>query len=321
MTNDIRDLAGTADPLGATYDGTGTNFSLFSEVAERVELCLFDDDGAETPRRPPRGRRRSAGTATCPASAPASATASASTARGTPTQGHRCNPAQAAARPLRQGHRRRRRLGPGVLRRTASATRRARNDADSAPHVPKSVVVNPYFDWGDDRPPDVPLARDGHLRGARQGLHRHATPTSPRSCAAPTPASPTRRPSSTCTRLGVTAVELLPVHQFVHDAHLVERGLRNYWGYNSIGFFAPHNEYAADAARPAQQVSEFKHDGADAARGRHRGDPRRRLQPHRRGQPPRARRCRSRASTTPPTTGSCPTTRATTSTTRAPATA
>ena len=85
--------------------------------------------------------------------------------------------------------------------------------------------------------------------------------------------------------LGVTSVELQPVHQFVHDAHLVDRGLRNYWGYNSIGFFAPHNEYAA-AGGGGGQVPEFKTMVKRAPRGRDRGDPRRRLQPHGRGQPP-----------------------------------
>ena len=132
----------------------------------------------------------------------------------------------------------------------------SRNDDDSAPHVPKAVVVSPYFDWGDDRSPDVPLHETviyevhvkgftathpdipEQLRGTYAGLAHPVAIDYLRS-------------------LGVTAVELQPVHQFVHDAHLVERGLRNYWGYNSIGFFAPHNEYSS-AGSDGSQVPEFK---------------------------------------------------------------
>ena len=109
-------------------------------------------------------------------------------------------------------------------------------------------------------------------------------------------------------RLGVTAVELLPVHAFVDDRHLVERGLRNYWGYNTIGFFAPEARYAASARSP----SRVQDDGEDAALGRHRGDPRRRLQPHRRGQPARARRSRFRGIDNAAYYRLSPTTRATT---------
>ena len=120
-------------------------------------------------------------------------------------------------------------------------------------------------------------------------------------------------------RLGVTAVELMPVHQFVHDHLLLEKGLRNYWGYNTIGFFAPHHAYAQ--RRPARAAGAgVQGDGPRPARGGHRGDPRRGLQPHRRGQPPGPHAVDARASTTPRTTGWSTTTRATTWTTPAPAT-
>ena len=206
MTNDIEVWPGRPYPLGATYDGTGTNFSLFSEVAERVELCLFDDDGDETRVDLPEvdglcwhGYLPGVGTG--------SATASGCTARGTRPRASAATRPSCCSTPT-----------PRPSRARSTGTRPcfaydfgdpdSRNDDDSAPHVPKAVVVSPYFDWGDDRPPDVPLARDGHLRGPRQGLHGHATPTSPSRCGAPTPAWPTRRPSTTCSRLGVTAVEL-----------------------------------------------------------------------------------------------------------------
>ena len=145
-----------------------------------------------------------------------------------------------------------------------------------------------------------------------------STPTCPSNCAARTPAWRTRPRSTHLKRLGVTAVELLPVHQFVHDAQLVARGLRNYWGYQSIGYFAPHNGYAS-SGDGGGQVDEFRRDGPRAARGRARGDPRRGVQPHRGGRASGVRRCASAGSTTPPTTGS-PTTGLATSTTPAAAT-
>jgi glycogen operon protein len=132
----------------------------------------------------------------------------------------------------------------------------SRNDDDSAPHVPRSVVHNPYFDWGNDRPPDVQLNEsviyEVHVKGFTA---RHpGIPEGQRGTYAGLghPAA-----IEHLTELGVTAVELMPVHQFVHDSQLIERGLRNYWGYNSIGFLAPHNEYASSGDR-GEQVAEFK---------------------------------------------------------------
>jgi glycogen operon protein len=122
--------------------------------------------------------------------------------------------------------------------------------------MPRSVVTNPYFDWGNDRSPDVPfhetLVYEMHVEGFTV---RH--PEIPDELRGKYGALAHPAAIDYLKRLGITAVELLPVHQFVHDAHLVERGLRNYWGYNSIGYFAPHNEYAASGDR-GQQVQEFK---------------------------------------------------------------
>ena len=122
--------------------------------------------------------------------------------------------------------------------------------------MPKSVVHNPYFDWGNDRPPDIQLNEsviyEVHVKGFTA---RHPDiPEAQRGTYAGL-----AHPAAVeyLTGLGITAVELLPVHQFVDDAHLVERGLRNYWGYNSIGFLAPHNGYAA-AGQRGEQVAEFK---------------------------------------------------------------
>ena len=121
-------------------------------------------------------------------------------------------------------------------------------------------------------------------------------------------------------RLGVTAVELMPVHEFITDHHLQEKGLTNYWGYNTIAFLAPHHSYAQANGRPGSQVQEFKAMVREPAQRGHRGDPRRGLQPHGRGQPHGPHAVDARASTTPPTTAWSTTTRATTWTTPARAT-
>ena len=168
---------------------------------------------------------------------------------------------------------------------TGSATRTARNDADSAPYAMTSVVINPFFDWAGDRPLRIPynetVIYEAHVKGMTM---RH--PDIPEDVRGTLrgPGAPGDDPT-TCSELGVTAVELMPVHQFVHDSTLVERGLSNYWGYNTIGFFAPHNDYACFGTR-GEQVLEFKTMVRALHRAGHRGDPRRRLQPHRRGQPP-----------------------------------
>jgi glycogen operon protein len=132
----------------------------------------------------------------------------------------------------------------------------ARNDLDSGPFMPRSVVVSPYFDWGVDRPPRTPLHEsviyELHVKGFTA---RHPEIPKPLRGTYAGLAHPLA--IDYLTRLGITAVELLPVHQFVHDAHLVERGLRNYWGYNSIGFLAPHNGYSS-SGQMGQQVQEFK---------------------------------------------------------------
>jgi glycogen operon protein len=132
----------------------------------------------------------------------------------------------------------------------------SRNDLDSAPHVPKSVVVNPFFDWADDRPPRTPynetVIYEAHVKGLT--MTHPDIPEEERGTY-----SAVAHPAMLdhYKRLGVTAIELMPVHQFVQDHHLEERGLRNYWGYNTIGFLAPEADYAALGTR-GQQVGEFK---------------------------------------------------------------
>ena len=152
--------------------------------------------------------------------------------------------------------------------------------------MPKSVVIDDAF-----------AGRATGRRGSRSPTRsstrptsrasRCATRTSARTFAAPTPGWPPMPAIAYLKDLGVTAVELLPVHHISDESFLAERGLRNYWGYSTIGYFAPHSEYAATGA-PRRAGAGVQGDGQGAAPRRHRGDPRRRLQPHRRGQPPRA---------------------------------
>jgi glycogen operon protein len=253
-SDDIEVWPGRPYPLGATYDGTGTNFSLFSEAAEGVELCLFDDEGVE---------RRVALTevdgfcwhAYLPRIGIGQRYGFRVHGPWQPERGHRCNPNKLLLDPYAKA------VDGGVDWDPACFPYDfddpdARNDDDSAPHVPKGVVVSPFFDWSADRRPDVPLHEsviyEMHvkgftathpeipevLRGTYAGLAHPVAIDYLRS-------------------LGVTAVELQPVHQFVHDFNLVRRGLRNYWGYNSIGFFAPHDEYSS-AGADGSQVPEFK---------------------------------------------------------------
>ena len=157
---------------------------------------------------------------------------------------------------------------------------------DDAPYTPRSVVADPFFDWAGDRPPATALSDtviyEAHVKGATF-RHPEIEPELRGTY------SGLAHPAflAHLERLRVTAIELMPVHQFVHDPRLVAAGLRNYWGYNSIGFLAPHDEYGS---RPGvgEQVQEFKSMVRTLHDAGHRGHPRRRLQPHRRGQPPRS---------------------------------
>jgi isoamylase len=254
MTEAIEIWPGDPYPLGASYDGGGTNFSLFSEVANQVELCLFDDDGAE---------RRVAleeVDASCwhgylPSVAPGQRYGYRVHGPWAPDSGQRCNPAKLLLDPYAKA------IEGQVAWDQACfpynfGDENSRNDDDSAPYVPRSVVHNPYFDWGNDRPPDIELNEsviyEMHVKGFTA---RH--PDVPQAQRGTYAGLAHPAVIEYLGGLGITAVELMPVHQFVHDAHLIERGLRNYWGYNSIGFLAPHNEYASSGQR-GEQVAEFK---------------------------------------------------------------
>ncbi|GLV74232.1 glycogen debranching protein GlgX [Streptomyces hygroscopicus] len=245
---------GQAYPLGATYDGAGTNFAVFSEAAVRIELCLLHDDGSETAvelRESDAFVRH----AYLPGVMPGQRYGFRVHGPYQPELGHRCNSAKLLLDPYAKAISGRIRWGEEVYGYHFQRPDK-RNDLDSAPHTMASVVVNPYFDWGDDRPPRTDYHRtviyEAHVKGLTM---RH--PRLPEELRGTYAALAHPAIIEHLTELGVTTLELMPVHQFVHDHRLVDAGLANYWGYNTIGFFAPHNAYASWGDR-GQQVLEFK---------------------------------------------------------------
>ncbi|MDT3396434.1 glycogen debranching protein GlgX [Streptomyces sp. B1866] len=245
---------GHAYPLGATYDGAGTNFAVFSEAATRVELCLLDDDGSETAVEM-RETDAFVRHVYLPGVMPGQRYGFRVHGPYQPELGLRCNSAKLLLDPYAKAISGAVRWGEEVYGYHFGAPD-SRNDLDSAPHTMASVVVNPYFDWGDDRPPRTDYHRtviyEAHVKGLTM-LH----PRLPEELRGTYAALAHPAIIEHLTELGVTTLELMPVHQFVNDHRLVDSGLANYWGYNTIGFFAPHNAYASWGDR-GQQVLEFK---------------------------------------------------------------
>ncbi|MFE2225258.1 glycogen debranching protein GlgX [Streptomyces kronopolitis] len=241
-------------PLGATYDGSGTNFAVFSEAAQRIELCLLHDDGSETAvelRESDAFVRH----AYLPGVMPGQRYGFRAHGPYEPERGQRCNSAKLLLDPYARAMSGRIDWDEAVYGYHFGRPE-VRNDLDSAPHTMASVVVNPYFDWGDDRPPRTAyhetVLYEAHVKGLTM---RH--PELPDELRGTYAALAHPAILDHLTKLGVTALELMPVHQFVQDHRLVDAGLTNYWGYNTIGFFAPHNAYASWGDR-GQQVLEFK---------------------------------------------------------------
>ena len=233
---------GTPYPLGATYDGAGTNFAIFSAVAERVDLCLFDAGGNET-RLPLSERDAFVWHTYLPRIAPGQQYGFRVHGPCEPKRGQRCNPAKLLLDPYAKA------IEGQIDWHESLYSYRfddqgKRNDEDSAAHTMKSVVTNPFFDWQNDRSPDIKdhesVIYEAHVKGLTK--NHPGIPEEIRGTYAGL-AHPAMI-EHLCA-LGVTAVELMPVHQFVHDNTLRDQGLRNYWGYNTIGFFAPHNAYSS----------------------------------------------------------------------------
>ena len=245
---------GSPYPLGATYDGGGTNFAIFSEVAERIELCLFDDNDAETRLRLPE-RDGMVWHGYLPRIGPGQRYGYRVHGPYELAAGLRCNPHKLLLDPYAKAIDGRIQWDESLFSYQFGRPKSV-NNADSAAHAMKSVVINPFFDWDNDRPLHIPYHQtviyEAHVKGMT--MRHPQVPDDVRGSYAGL-AHPAM--ISHFQQLGVTAVELMPVHQFVHDSTLAERGLRNYWGYNTIGFFAPHNDYACFGTRGAQ-VQEFK---------------------------------------------------------------
>ena len=245
---------GSPYPLGATYDGGGTNFAIFSEVAERIELCLFDANDAETRLRLPE-RDGMVWHGYLPRIGPGQRYGYRVHGPYELAAGLRCNPHKLLLDPYAKAIDGRIQWDESLFSYQFGRPKSV-NNADSAAHAMKSVVINPFFDWDNDRPLHIPYHQtviyEAHVKGMT--MRHPQVPDDVRGSYAGL-AHPAM--ISHFQQLGVTAVELMPVHQFVHDSTLAERGLRNYWGYNTIGFFAPHNDYACFGTRGAQ-VQEFK---------------------------------------------------------------
>jgi isoamylase len=241
-------------PLGATYDGSGTNFALFSEVAEKVELCLIDDQGGET-RVEMQETDAFVHHAYLPGVQPGQRYGYRVHGPYAPAEGHRCNPAKLLLDPYAKAV-------EGQIDGDESLFSYKFDNPDkfnrrnSRGHNMLGVVVNPYFDWGQDRHPDHEyhdtVIYEAHVKGLTM-----THPDVPEEIRGTYAGIAHPATIGHLKDLGVTAIELMPVHQFVQDTTLVDKGLSNYWGYNTIGFFAPHNAYSA-AGQRGQQVQEFK---------------------------------------------------------------
>lgn len=255
MSKTLAAWPGRPFPLGATWDGEGVNFALFSEHAERVELCLFDARGrAEVERIDVREQTEHVWHCYLPEARPGLLYGYRVYGPYTPHAGHRFNPNKLLLDPYSKafvgrinwsdahfGYR------VGHARGDLSFDRR-----NNAACMPKCQVIDPAFSWGDDRPPNTPwhetVIYEAHVRGLTQ-LHPEV-PEALRGKYAALTCAPV---IAHLKRLGVTAVEVMPVHTFVDDRFLVQKGLRNYWGYNSIGYFAPESQYSM-----SQPDREFK---------------------------------------------------------------
>ncbi|WP_407716997.1 glycogen debranching protein GlgX [Jiangella alkaliphila] len=248
-------------PLGATYDVAATNFALWAPDAEQVEVCLFDEDGAETRLVLP-NRTFDIWHGAVPGVRLGQRYGFRVHGPWDPATGRRFNPAKLltdpharavdgalTAHPAVYGH-----VRPSM---EEGGDHRVRDDRDSAPYVPKSVVVDVHpFDWRGDAPPRVPWAEtvlyETHVRGFTM---RH--PDVPEELRGTYAGLAHPAAIEYLTSLGITTVELLPVHQYVSEPDFLHRGSLNYWGYNTLAFFAPHNAYSASGTR-GQQVDEFK---------------------------------------------------------------
>ncbi|MBP0482171.1 glycogen debranching protein GlgX [Sagittula salina] len=247
---DPRDLTITAtdarpDRLGARFDGSGTNFALFSENAEKVELCLFDAAG-ETELSRLEMPRAEGGIhfGRVPDLMPGQAYGYRVHGPFEPEQGNRFNPHKLLLDPYAQAMRGYLKWDDALFGYPVGGSDLERDTRDSAPFMPKAVVADPVFDWEADASPQIPwrdtVIYEAHAKGLT--MRHPGVVEADRGTIKALASDPI---IDHLHRLGVTTIELLPIHAIVQDRHLEEQGLRNYWGYNTLGFFAPNRNYLA----------------------------------------------------------------------------
>ena len=248
-------------PLGATWDGQGTNFAIYSGGAAAIELCLFDAaaGATESARLPLPARTDDVWHGYMPGIGPGQLYGYRATGPYAPRNGRRYDARKLLVDPYARAITGPTTIGDPLF--SFAPDGDPERDliyraVDSAPHAPKGVVIDPAFDWEGDRPPQTPWSRtviyEAHVRGLTLANERLPAPVRGTYAALAESAM-----IDYLLSLGISAVELLPIHQFVDDWYLASAGRRNYWGYNTLGFFAPHGRYAASGTR-GEQVVEFK---------------------------------------------------------------
>ena len=243
-------------PLGATWDGVGVNFALFSANATKVELCLFDQDGKiELERIELPEYTDEIWHGYLPDARPGTVYGYRVHGPWAPDEGHRFNPHKLLLDPYAKNHVGQLKWGPEVFAyQMESGDDTTYDERDSAPNMPKCVVIDPAFTWLRDRRPNVTWERtviyETHVRGFTM---RH--PNVPDDLRGTFSGMAVKEVVDHIKTLGITSVELLPIHTFINDSNLIENGLTNFWGYNTIGFFAPDPRYSS---KPAFAHAEFK---------------------------------------------------------------
>ncbi|HVW02294.1 MAG TPA: alpha-amylase family glycosyl hydrolase, partial [Planctomycetaceae bacterium] len=256
----MRVWPGRPYPLGATWDGRGVNFAVFSEHATQVDLCLFDSPQArrESHRIPLPEQTDIVWHGYLPDVRPGQLYGFRAHGPYAPRKGHRFNPHKVLLDPYARAVGRDLRWSDTMFgyRIGDADSDLAFDDRDNAACAPLAAVVNPAFNWRGDRHPRTPwhktLIYETHVRGFT--IQHPGVPRALRGTYAGLASDASIRH---LLKLGVTAVELMPVHYYINDRHLIERQLSNYWGYNTLGFFAPEPRYAA-ATNPLEAVREFQ---------------------------------------------------------------
>jgi len=248
---------GSPYPLGATYDGEGVNFALFSENAEAVELYLYDSSNQqEIEKFKITEKTHQVWHIYVSGIKPGQLYGYRVHGPYDPAQGHRFNPHKLLIDPYAKAISGVVQWNDALFAYNIGEDDLSLDTTDSAPFVPKSVVIDGHFDWGDDHPPRIPMHQsviyETHVKGFT-ATH----PEIPEEIRGTYAALAHPVTINYLKELGITAIELLPIHHFITDRHLQDKGLTNYWGYNSVGFFAPDVRYSASGTH-GEQVVEFK---------------------------------------------------------------